>query len=354
VSSRTWQAVGSVLSVGLVLALPASARADGPLPRLEGPAFAAPTHLHLIVGGAPPAIIDLDTGAVRVVPGVTTSQYSQIRLLPIAGGALAIVHQACEPCATTTIKYATNATGFRIGLDGSVERLGSGWSFLPARSSPAVWVLRRDANRHCSLSLVPSSRPPAAAPCGVLREDGEHGLLLATPDGEVLLQPRSGNVRSASGGGRVESRRDLAFRYTGEEMLEEQQLYLDDQARGTSRRLRWPSILNWYGGWMQQPRGSLIALEFADPAYPPSQAEDFWIFDTATRKMRHLPGFPAQVRLKFSSWGWIDDGRLVLLLQGGDRTVAAVWEPDAPAIPLIPIELPAGTGARGGFVAVGD
>ena len=91
--------------------------------------------------------------------------------------------------------------------------------------------------------------------------------------------------------------------------------------------MRWPSILTWWGGWSRQPHGDLIALEFGDPAYPgPAQAEDFWLFNAATGRFRHLPG-------------WIDDGRLVLLLQGGGRTVVA-------------IELPAGSGALGGFVPI--
>ncbi len=338
-----------LLGIGLVWALPATASAAGPLPRLTGSAFAAPTHLHLIVGGAPPAIVDVDTGAVRVVDGVTTSPYSQVRLVSMAGGALAIVHQACTACSIQQIKYATQATGFRIGLDGSVERLGAALSFLPTRAGDAVWVLTRSAHDHCRLRLAGSSRPSRGAPCGLLLEDGEDGLRMSTPHGEVYVNPQTGGVRPASGGGRVSARDDVAFRYTGEEALEEQALYLDNLASGRSRRVRWPSILRWYGGWSRQPHGDLIALEFADPAYPgPAQAEDFWLYDVASGRFSHLPGFPAQVDLKFSSWGWIDDGRLVLLLQGGGRTVVAVWRPGSPTIPVVPIDLP----ADGGFVAI--
>ena len=191
--SRARQAIGSLLCVSLVLALAASARADGPLPRLAGPAFTTPAHLHLILAGAPPAIVDLDTGIVHTVPGVTTSEYAQVRLVAMPGGALAIVHQACRPCATATITYATNAVGFRIGVDGSVERLGAGWSFVPARSSTAVWVLRRDARRRCRLWLVPSSRPSLPAPCGFLQQDdGAAGLLTSTRAGDVFLDTRTG------------------------------------------------------------------------------------------------------------------------------------------------------------------
>jgi hypothetical protein len=311
------------------------------LPRLEGPAFAGPTHLHLIVASAPPTIVDVDTGAVRAVPGVTTSPFSQVRLVPIAGGALAIVHQACDPCVAGSVRYATNAIGFRIRLDGSIERLGSGRSFVPARSSTAVWVLARDAGDHCSLRLEPSLRPARRIPCGVLLADEDAGLRMSTPDGEAFLDARTGLVRAAGGGGRILARDDFAIRLSGDGVRVEQRLHVDHLASGESRRVRWPSVLKWYGGWAQQPGGRLVALEFGDPAYPgPAQAEDFWLLDTATRKFSHLPGFPAQVRLKASSWAWSDDGRLVLLLEGGGRTVVAVWQPRSQTLPLVPVSFP--------------
>ena len=117
--------------------------------------------------------------------------------------------------------------------------------------------------------------------------------------------------------------------------------------------MRWPSILRGYGGWAAEPHGTLLAVEFGDPAYPgPAQAEDFWLFDTATKRFSHLPGFPAQVDLKFSSWAWIADDRLVLLLRGGGRTVVAVWTPGSKTLPLVPIELPPATGGINPFVAL--
>ena len=341
------------MSAGLVLALTTSARADGPLPRLAGPALPGPAHLQLILSGSPPVIVDVDTGSARTVPGVTTSRFSQVQLVPIAGGALAIVHQACDPCAGGKLRFATNAVGFRIGVDGSVERLGSGRSFLPSRNGTSVWVLGRDAADRCTLRLEPSIRPARAVRCGLLLEDGETGLRMSTPDGEVLLDARTARARPASGGGRVDPRDDYAIRTSGDPMLEEERLHLDHLGTRASRNLRWPSILTWYGGWAARPQGSLIALEFADPAYPgPAQAEDFWLLDPATRTFSHLPGFPAQVDLKFSTWSWLDDGRLVLYLQGGGRTVVGLWQPGWKAVAVVPVALPADVGPLGPFVAV--
>jgi len=64
-----------------------------------------------------------------------------------------------------------------------------------------------------------------------------------------------------------------------------------------------------------------------------------------------MPGrLPAQVALKFSSMAWTSDDRLVLLLQGGGRTVLAVWRPGSKTLPLRPVKLPAHTGGSDTFV----
>ena len=102
---------------------------------------------------------------------------------------------------------------------------------------------------------------------------------------------------------------------------------------------------------LPQPHGKLVAVGFADPAYPgPAQALDLWILDTATGKFSHLPGFPAQVRLKFSHVAWTEDDRLVMLLEGGGRTVLAVWKPGSKQVPLREVDLPEHTGNSATFV----
>ena len=124
-----------------MLALTATARPAGPLPRLTGPALAGPTHLQLVVSGAPPYIYDVDANAVREVPGVITSPHSVLSVMPSGKGALAGVWQACNPCAGDTITYARESDAVRIRLDGSVRHLGAGWSVAPARNSLGVWAL---------------------------------------------------------------------------------------------------------------------------------------------------------------------------------------------------------------------
>jgi hypothetical protein len=350
VSSRARQAVGSLLGVGLVLALVATARSAGPLPRLTGPALAGPTHLHLVVAGAPPYIFDVDANSMRKVPGVVTSPHSVLSVAPSGQSALASVNQACNPCAGDTITYSPTWDAVRIRLDGSVRRLGSGLSVAPARNSSAIWVLeRRGSGGHCRLKLLPSSRPSVRAPCGFLEQDGEAGMLESGTEREMLVDTRTGRVR-ASGVRLGVLHGDLVLEQS-EWVLGESSLSLLDLASGTRRSLRWPSILSWLDQVIVQPHGTLAAVGIADPASPgPAPAEDVWILDSATGSSTNLPGFPAQVRLKFSSMAWTSDDRLVLLLEGGGRTVLAVWRPGSKSLPLRSIELPAHSGGSDTFV----
>ena len=67
---------GSLLGTGLVLALAATARPAGPLPRLSGPALAGPTHLRLIVSGGSDTFVPLvvDSYACRMISAVTPAR----------------------------------------------------------------------------------------------------------------------------------------------------------------------------------------------------------------------------------------------------------------------------------------
>jgi hypothetical protein len=331
-------AFGSLLGAGLVLVLAATARPAGPLPPVTGPALAGPTHLHLVVSAAPPYIYDVDANAIRAVSTAGGPLDSWVR--PSANGAF-VARYGC--CATTAVAY-------RIHEDGSVQRLTGGSSLAPASDSSATWVLRRASPGRCRLALVPSARPPVAVPCRPLLGAGDAGVLMWTSTDQMLVDTRTGRVR-ARATRIVPLHGDLVLEQTGEWSLEQARISLVDLATRTRRRLRWPSILRGLDEVVAQPHGSLVAVGFADPAYPgPAQAFDVWILDTRTGRYAHLPGFPAQVRLKFSSIAWTSDDRLVLLLEGGGRTVLAVWRPGSHTLPLRPVELPAHTGGSDTFV----
>jgi hypothetical protein len=268
VSSRARQAVGSLLGAGLVLALVATARSAGPLPRLTGPALAGPTHLHLVVAGTPPYIFDVDANSIRAVSDAAGSLASTQSVMPSRSGTVAAVDQGCYPCASSTV-------GFGIRLDGSVRRLAGGRDVVPAHDSTALWVLqRRGSDGHCGLKLLPSSQPSVRAPCGFLERDREAGILVSASSREMLVDARTGRVR-ASGVRLGVLHGDLVLQQSGEVALGERSLSLHALATGARRPLRWPSILSCLDQVIAQPHGRLAAVGFADPAYPgPAQAED--------------------------------------------------------------------------------
>jgi hypothetical protein len=106
-------------------------------------------------------------------------------------------------------------------------------------------------------------------------------------------------------------------------------LTLVNLSTGTRAHLRWPSALHFGYRVFPEPHGSLVAVEFADPAYHESsrQASDVWLLDPRTGAFTHVPGFPILEHLKFSDIAWTGDHRLVVVAQGDRRTAIGVWRP---------------------------
>jgi hypothetical protein len=299
--------------------------------------MAGPTHLHLVVSAAPPYIYDVDANRVRAIASAGKQLDSWVR--PSADGAFVARYGCC----------AAQVAAYRIHEDGSVQRLAGGGSLAPASDSAGTWVLRRTSPGHCRLALVPGARPGVRAPCRPLLGAGEAGVLMWTSTGALLVDVRTGRTRALAST-IVHVFGDLVFEDTGRGSPQDR-LSLVDVASGTRRRVRWPSILGGLAEVVVQPHQPLVAVGFGDPAYPgPAQAFDVWILDARTGRYTHLPGFPAQVRLKFSSMAWTSDGRLVLLLEGGGRTVLAIWRPGSHTLRLRPVKLPAHTGGSDTFV----
>jgi hypothetical protein len=96
------------------------------------------------------------------------------------------------------------------------------------------------------------------------------------------------------------------------------------------------------------PGGRTFALSFGDPAYhaTSTQLSDLWLLDAPTGELTHVPGFPASVALKFTSAGWLPDGRLVILAE--DRI--AVYRPGATRLQVKRLRLPQRDGGSDGFI----
>ena len=334
----------------------AGSRPPEPLPRLSGPALATPTHIFIVTSnnGVSPFIVNVDRQTARAVPGLavpssyTTPWGPRVELLRAAvGGALAVVgRQRCQRC-------ALSQTEFLIASDGSVRRIARLPTIVPAatgttETAPALggaatWVLRWPHVGPCTLRLVPGTRPAVRVPCGDLVRDTVAGVVLAAGNGgpsEWLVNPLTGSVRARVSGSLWPIHGDLVLENYGLQPggptgSQFGHLSLVNLISGGRRQLAWPS---YFGGLIRvaiEPHGSWVAIDFGSPAYPgPAQAEDIWMLNAATGKFTHVPGYPAQVDIKFSDIVWTDDDRLVIAAQGGGRTVVGIWKRGQATLPL--------------------
>jgi hypothetical protein len=77
-----------------------------------------------------------------------------------------------------------------------------------------------------------------------------------------------------------------------------------------------------------------------------------FLLDRRSGSLTHVPGFPASIRLKFSSMAWAADGRLVLLVRDEDGARIGTYRPGDPSVALRRVALPAPTGGSDQFVPI--
>ena len=312
---------------------------------LTGPPLSGPTHLRLVVSEniGPASIVDIDSGRARAVRGLGVPRQRRIwspALYPLTrapGGALAVVtRQDCARCTVTQ-------TEFLIGADGSVTRTGrltlagdQHTSTPVLGSASASWVLTWPRSGRCTLRLEPGSRHAVAVPCGSLRGDTPAGVVISRGSKVMLVDPHTGRVRERFA---VHGQFDVistnvalistAPGIPGEGDAYPTALTLVNLRTGARTQLRWPSTLHFGYRVIPEPHGSLVAIEFADPAYLHSgrQASDVWLLDPRTGAFTQVPGFPIIEHLKFSDIAWTGDHRLIVVAQGGGRTAIGVWRP---------------------------
>ena len=312
---------------------------------LTGPPLSRPTHLRLVVSEntGPASIVDVDSGQAQAVPGLAvprqqrTSSPALYPLTAAPGGALAVVtRHDCAHCAVTLAE-------FLIGANGSVRRTGSltlaryQHTSTPAlRSASASWVLTWPRSGRCTLRLEPGSRPAVAVPCGSLSDATSAGVVISRGSEVMLVDPRTGRVRKRIA---VHGQLDViatnvalistAPGIPGEGDAYPTDLTLVNLRTGARTHLRWPSTLHFGYRVIPEPHGSLVAVEFADPAYLNSgrQASDVWLLDPHTGAFTHVPAFPILEHLKFSDIAWTNDHRLIVVAQGAGRTAIGVWHP---------------------------
>lgn len=286
---------------------------------LSGVTLPAGTGLRLLVAARVPFVLDVDSGRARPLAGIPPLRRGVLWVVGVGGRGAVVVAEREWPRQEL---YGVRGAGARA------VPLGEGRALAAAGDGRSVWVLGPARGTRCVLRrvrldgrVVRAPRPFPCAPIG----DPAGGSLGLVANRTRLLDPRTGRVLLSMRFGIVAvAGKALVLAGPGRDLT------LRDGTRGTERRLAWPSILGGLDAPAVDPRGRLVALAFADPAWNlgGEQAQDVWVLDTATGRLTQLPGMPAFVSLKFTSMAWTDDGRLVLLArERSGRQLVAVWRP---------------------------
>ena len=259
-----------------------------------------------------------------------------LQLLPVPGGALAVVtHHHCAYCSTAE-------DDFLITADGSVRRMAT--RYFPALrgtietsripGTDAEWVLVWPHRGACTLRLLPSTRAPVIVPCGDLAGTFPAGVAVWTDHDQrgILVNPLTGAVRGHLSSSSTYELVGHSLAIEGAPYGSPTSISLVNLATGNRRPLGWPSSLRFGYEVFPEPAGPLVAIDFADPAYPPAprqttgQAADLWVLNTRDGHLTHLPGFPSLEAIKLSGIAWTPDGSLVVVAQER-HTVLGLWRP---------------------------
>jgi hypothetical protein len=322
-------------------------RPPEPPARLTGRVLTDPTGLLIVAHGneGPPFILNVDRQTVSSVHGLdlpvrrATAQSPIVgSLSPAPGGVMA------------DVQHTRSQTEFLIAPDGAVRHIATlatrgGDNTLAAREADATWVLTWPHRGPCTLRLVPGTRPAVPVPCGSLTADTTAGVWITTARQWSIVDPLTGRTRARTaitppaypddqvGDQLFALHGDLALETLGPHLVgvsggQPRELRLVNLISGHRRQFGWPSYFGDIISVAPEPHGPLVAVDFGSPAYPgPAQAEDVWMLDTTTASFTHLPGYPGRVDIKFSDIAWTTDGRLVIIAQGGGRTVLGLWKP---------------------------
>jgi hypothetical protein len=309
---------------------------------LTGAPLNRPTHLRLLVSenGGPAAVVDVDSGHVRAVPGLGLPRRRRLwspSLYPLswtpAGARGDVTRRDCNGCTATQTNFLINANG-AVQRTSTLTLAADQYESTPVYgSTSASWVLTHPRSGHCTLRLQPGSRPALDAPCGSLASDTPAGLIIATNQRMLLIDPQSGHTRARSPlHGQLDVlSANIALTSNTPGVLPAN-LTLINLSTRARMHLRWPSLFRSGYQVFPEPHSSVAAVEFADPAYAGTQAGDVWLLNTRTHTFSHVPGFPILEHLKFSDIAWTDDHRLAVVAQGGGRTAIGIWRPGSPQL----------------------
>jgi hypothetical protein len=304
-----------------------------PVP-LRGDPLAGETGLRLVIADEPPLVLNIDTGRTTRLRGVPAKRAEVVWVAGVGGRAAVAVAESGLDARI----YAVRGRAARVLF------LGTGRNVWPAADGRAVWIQSFASRSRCTLRRVALdgrlTRTPRPFPCAT-RSDPAAGSLGLVVHRTLVLDPLTGRtVLRAPWGILAAAGKKLVLAGPGK------QFTLMDGTTRAERRLPWPSIVSGLDQPAVDPRGRLVALAFADPAWEGGgrQALDVWVLDTESAELKELPGMPAFVSLKRTNMAWTDDGRLVLLGESEGTDVVAVWRPGEKRLAVKPVRLPQRSG----------
>ena len=232
--------------------------------QLHGVSPTGATGLVLLVSADPPYLLDVDTGRVTPVNGLSVPGPGPV-LSVLAVGQDAVVWIDRRPLASGIPDDDIYLV--RHG-DATATRIAAGSDVQPVAGGRSVWVKSFTGAHHCTLAEIDLAgrhlRGPRPVPCSAALTDPGAGALLV--QGGSVIDPASGCVLL-----RTSSLWAIAGHLALTVGEPPHPLTLTDLRTGTRRALRWPSQVGGpYAGADQaavDPSAKLIALSFSDPAY---------------------------------------------------------------------------------------
>jgi len=342
--------LAAATGLGISTTATAGRTADGVFPPpLDGVPLTGTTGLQLVAASNPPLIVDVDTGRVTQVRGLDVRGNPVLTVLGAGDATIVWLERrnARRSVPRAEISVVPNGTD-------RATRIATASQVAPSADGDGVWLKTHLDRYRCTLREIALDGSPRASPrpvpCATRLVDAGGRALLHRR--EAVVDPATRRVLAAPAPRLLALAGDVLVTATGQNGS----LVLTDLRTGGTRSLDYPSGIHGQGGFGQSivdPTGTLVALEFGDPAYQLSsiQVMDLWLLDTKTASLRQLPDMPAAVSLKRTSMSWTTDGRLVLLAEVEDRALVAVWRPGQERLAVRSLRLPERTSGSDAFVA---
>ena len=321
---------------------------DGVPPPLAGVPLTDTAGLQIVAASNPPLVVDVDTGRVGRVHGLDVRGNPVLTVLGAGDAAIVWLERR-------TVRRSVPKAEISVVPNGTdrATKIGSAAEVAPSGNGAGVWLKTHLDRYRCTLREIALDgsprRSPRSVPCVTrLVNAGGRALLHR---GEVIVDPATRRV-VARAPRLLALAGDILVTATGQSGS----LGLTDVRTGSTRSLDYPSAIHGQGGFgeaLVDPTGTLVALEFGDPAYQLSstQVMDLWLLDTNAGSLRQLPDMPAAVSLKRTSMSWTADGRLVLLAEVENRSLVAVWRPGDERLAVRSLRLPERTSGSDAIVA---